>query len=89
MLKVPDIFQEVMNELCNGLVEYIRGYIYDLLIIINGFKQMRKKFSQAKNSFKSFPKNRFSPDIANLEYLGFKISRLGKMALPDLLKVKQ
>ena len=31
----PDIFQEKMNELFNGL-EYNRAYIDDLLIISNG-----------------------------------------------------
>ena len=31
----PDIFQEKINELFNGL-EYVKAYIYDLLIIING-----------------------------------------------------
>ena len=31
----PDIFQEKMNELFNGL-EYVRAYIDDLLIISNG-----------------------------------------------------
>ena len=30
----PDIFQEKMNELFNGL-EYVRAYIDDLLIISN------------------------------------------------------
>ena len=31
----PDMFQEKMNELCNGL-EYVRAYIDDLLFISNG-----------------------------------------------------
>ena len=31
----PDIFQEKMNELFNGL-EYVRAYIDDLIIISNG-----------------------------------------------------
>ena len=31
----PDIFQEKMNELFDGL-EYIRAYIDDLLILTNG-----------------------------------------------------
>ena len=72
----PDIFQEKMNELFNGL-EYVRAYIDDLLIISNGnfedhlnkVKIVLKKLKAAGfkiNAEKSF----FARD--NLEYLGFK-----------------
>ena len=72
----PDIFQEKMNELFNGL-EYVRAYIDDILIISNGncedrlniVKIVLKKIKAA--SFK------FNAEISlfirdNLEYLGFE-----------------
>ena len=76
-----------MNELFNVL-EYVRAYIYDLLIISNSnfedhqnkVKIVLKKFKAAGfkiNAEKSF----FARD--NLEYLGFKITRQGIMPLPD------
>ena len=83
----PDIFQEKMNELLNGL-EYVRAYIDDLLIIsnsnfedhLNRIKIVLKKLKAA--GFKiNVEKSFFSRD--NLEYLGFKITRQGIMPLPD------
>ena len=83
----PDIFQEKMNDLFNGL-KHARAYIDDLLIISNGnfedhqnkVKILLKKLKAAGfkiNAEKSF----FAKN--NLEYLGFQITRQGIMSLPD------
>ena len=87
----PDIFQEKINELFNGL-EYVRAYIDDHLIIsnenfedhLNKIKIVLKKLKAAGfkiNTFKSF----FVGD--NLEYLGIKITRQGIMSLPDNVQI--
>ena len=73
----PDIFQENMNRLFNGL-EYVRAYIDDLLIISNGnfedhltkVKIVLKKLKAAGFNIKA-EKSFFARD--NLEYLGVKI----------------
>ena len=83
----PDIFQEKMNKLFNGL-DYIRMCIDDLLIISNKsledhIKKIDKVLSKLKsvglkvNAFKSF----FARN--ELEYLGFKTTREGIIPLPD------
>ena len=47
----PDVFQEKINELCNGL-EYVGVYIDDLLIISNGnFEDHLNSFKQTKSSW--------------------------------------
>ena len=83
----PDIFQEKMNELFNGL-EYVRTYIDDLLIIsnksfedhINKSDKMLSKWIQKDfnvNTEKSF----FV--VIKLEYLWFRItSKQSIMPLP-------
>ena len=83
----PNIFQEKMNELFNGL-EYVRAYIDDLLIISNGnFEDHLNKVKIVLKKLKAFgfkinaDKLIFVRD--NLEYLGFKITRQGIMPLPD------
>ena len=78
----PDIFQEKMNELFNGL-GYVRGYIDDLLIINNCPKKVKIVLKILKAAgFKIIEeKSFFARD--NLEYLGFKITRQGIMPLPD------
>ena len=74
----PDVFQEYMSKLFNGL-EYVRTYIDDLLIIsnsnfedhINKAKTVLKKLKQAGskiNTEQSF----FTRD--NIEYHDFRIS---------------
>ena len=75
----PDIFQEKMTELFNGL-EYVRAYIDDLLIICNNnFEDNVNKIKIALNKLKATgfkintEKSLFASD--NLEYLGFKITR--------------
>ena len=83
----PDILQEEMNELFNGL-KYVRTYIDDLLIISNGnFQDHLNKVKIGWNNlnvagFKiNAEKLFFIRD--KLEYLGFKITRQGIMPLPD------
>ena len=83
----PDIFQEKMNELFNGL-EYGRAYIGGLLIIGNGnFEDHLNKVTIVLNKLEAAgftinaEKSFFARD--NLEYLGLKIARQGIMPLPD------
>ena len=86
----PDIFQEKMSELFYGL-DYVRAYIDDLLIIINGTYEdhlekldgVLYKLENAElkiNATKSF----FAKE--ELEYLGYWITRNGIM--PVAKKVK-
>ena len=93
LCKSPDIFQEKMNEVFNVL-EYVRAYIDDLIIISNGnfedhlnkVKIDSKKLKAAGfkiNAEKLF----FARD--NFEYLGFKITRQGIMPLPDKVQASK
>jgi len=78
----PDIFQEKMSELMQGL-EFARAYLDDLLVIstekgfdkhLNKLEQVLDRLSEAGlkiNAVKSF----FGR--TNLEYLGYNISRDG------------
>ena len=83
----PNIFQEKMNKLFNGL-EYFRTYIDDLIIIsnksfedyINKLDKLLSKLNQ--KGFKvSAEKSFFARN--ELEHLGFWIARQGIMPLPD------
>ena len=79
----PDIFQEKMNELFNGL-EYVRAYIDDLLIISNGnFEDHLNKVKIVLNKLKAagFKNNADKSFFArdSLEYFGFRITRQGIM----------
>ena len=82
----PDIYQEKMTELFNGL-EYVRAYIDDHSIMSNGnFEDHLNKakivFKQQKAAgFKINAEKSFLPEIT-LEYLGFKITRQGIISLP-------
>ena len=83
----PDIFQEKMNELLNGL-EYWRTYIDDQLIISNtSFEDHINKLVKvlSKLDQKGFKVNAEKSFFARnkLEYLGFRISRQGIMPLPN------
>ena len=83
----PDIFQDKMNELINGL-EYVRVYIDDLLIISNGNFEVhlnKAKIVLYKVKPVGFKINAEKSFCArdNLDYLGFKISRQGIMPLSD------
>ena len=83
----PDIFQEKMNELFNGL-EYVRAYIDDLLIISNGnFEDYLNKVKIVLNKLKAAGFKINTDKLAfvrnKLEYLGFIITRLGIILLPD------
>ena len=86
----PDVFQEKMNKLFNGL-EYVRTYIDDLLIIGNKsvddhINKLDKVLSKSnENDFKvNAEKSFFARN--ELEYLGFRITRQGIMPLPDKVK---
>ena len=82
----PDIFQEKMNDLFEGL-EYVRAYIDDLLIMTNGtwedhlekvgiaLRRLQKAGLKV-NADKSF----FGQ--SELEYLGYWVTRNGIMPLP-------
>ena len=75
------------NELFHGLV-YVRAYIDDLLIIINGnFEDHLNKVKIVWNKLKAagFNINADNSIFArdNLEYLGFQIARQRIMPLPD------
>ena len=74
----PDISQEKMNELFNGL-EYVRAYIGDLLIISNG--NFEDHLNKVKIVLKNEEKSFFAGD--NLKYLGFLITREGITPLSD------
>ena len=73
----PDIFQENMNELLNGL-EYVRAYI-NLVMGTQKRKNTVKIVLHKLNvtCFKINAKKKF------LLYLGFKITRQSKMSLHD------
>ena len=83
----PDIFQEKMNELFNGL-EYVRTFIDDLLIIFN--KTLNDHTKKLDNFFCKLNSSSFNVnaeksffDINELEHLGCKIIRQGIISLPD------
>ncbi len=86
----PDIFQEKMSELFNGL-EFVRTYINDLLCLTKGsfedhlekLERVLQRLRQAGlkvNGKKSF----FAK--TELEYLGYWITREGIKPLPDKVK---
>ena len=77
----PDIFQEKMNDLMEGL-EFARAYLYDILIISKGsfdehlvhIEQVLTRLSAAGLKI-CMSKSKICRD--NLEYLGYHISRKG------------
>ena len=88
----PDIFQEKMNELMSDL-ECIRAYIDDLLVItsasfedhLNKLEEVLKRLQKAGlkvNAKKSF----FGR--AELEYLGYWITRNGVKPMPQKVDAK-
>ena len=81
---IPDMFQEKMNKLFNGL-EYIRPYIDDLLIIRNKYfeehsNELDKVLSKLKT--KDFKVNAGKYFFAKNE-LEKRITRQGTIPLPD------
>ena len=83
----PDIFQEKMNELFNGL-KYVTTYIDDFFIISNKcFEYRINKLDKvlSKLNQKGFKVNAEKSFFARneLECLGFRITRQGIMPLPD------
>ena len=82
----PDIFQERMNDLFDGL-EYVRAYIDDLLIMTNGtWEDHLEKVGIALRRLQSAglkvnaEKSFFGH--SELEYLGYWVTRNGIMPLP-------
>ena len=86
----PDILQENMNKLFNGL-DYVRAYIDDLLIISNKslenhIEKLDKVLSKLKSAgFKVNAEKSFF-NRNELQYLDFKINRQGIKPLPDKIE---
>ena len=83
----PDIIQEKMNELLNGL-EYDRAYIdYQFINSYGNFEDHVNKIKIVLNKLKAAgfninaEKSKCAKD--NLEYLGFQITRQGTIRLPN------
>jgi len=87
----PDIFQEKMSELMNGL-EFARAYLDDLLIIsaAGGFTEhldrLEQVFTRLAESGLKVNASKSSFAKTNLNYLGYLISRDG--IKPSLKKVE-
>ena len=86
----PDIFQEKMNELMEGL-EFVRAYLDDLLIVTKGsFQDHLDKLEQVLTSLAeaglkvNVSKSHFCQH--ELEYLGYLINREG--VRPSMKKVE-
>ena len=82
----PDIFQEKMSELMQGL-NFVRCYIDDLLVISNGtyeehLKDVQKVLERLKNVGLKVNANKSSFCQPALEYLGYWITRDGISPLP-------
>jgi RNase H-like domain found in reverse transcriptase/Reverse transcriptase (RNA-dependent DNA polymerase) len=86
----PDIFQEKMSELFDGL-EFMRTYIDDLLCLTKGsFKDHLEKLERVLHRLREagLKVNGNKPFFAKteLEYLGYWITRDGIKPLPDKVK---
>ena len=86
----PDIFQEKMNELFNGL-DFVIMYIDDLLLISNKcFNDHIMKLDNVLSRLESAgfivnaEKSFFARNV--LEYLGFKVTKQCIMPSPDKVK---
>ena len=78
----PDIFQEKINELMEGLEEFIRAYLDDILIITKGsFEDHLEKVSEVFSRLQkaglqvNVAKSKFA--VQELEYLGFWLTPQG------------
>ena len=86
----PDIFQEKMAELFDG-IEYVRAYIDDLLVLTKGdfddhlekLEEVLKRIQEAGLKVNA-PKSFFAR--AELEYLGYWITRDGIKPLPKKIE---
>ena len=77
----PDIFQEKMSELMQGL-EFCRAYLDDLLIISKGnleehLEQLEKAFTRLSEAGLKVNALKYSFCKTELEYLGYWITRNG------------
>jgi len=82
----PDIFQEKMSELMDGL-EYVRAYIDDLLIISKGtyedhLADVNTVLQRLKDAGLKVNANKSTFAQAELEYLGYWITRDGIQPQP-------
>ena len=82
----PDIFQEKMSELMEGL-KFVRAYINDLLIISSGsftdnLKKLEKVFSRIQSAGLKINADKSFFRYAKLEYLGYWITRKGIQPIP-------
>ena len=89
----PDIFQEKMMELFDG-IEYVRAYIDDLLVLTKGtFEDHLEKLEfvlqrvQEAGLKVNAPKSFFAR--AELEYLGYLITREGIKPIPKKVEAVQ
>ncbi len=82
----PDIFQEKMSELMEGL-EYVRTYIDDLLVLTKGsfedhLEKLDRVLARLRQAGLRVNANKSFFAKAELEYLGYWISRDGIKPLP-------
>jgi Reverse transcriptase (RNA-dependent DNA polymerase) len=86
----PDIFQEKMSELMEGL-DFIRTYIDDLLVITkesfdDHLEKLDLVLQQLENARLKVNGNKSFFARTELEYLGYWITRNGIKPLPDKVK---
>ena len=86
----PDIFQEKMSELMEGL-EFVRTYIDDLLVITKGsfedhLEKLERVLVRLQKAGLRVNGNKSFYAQEQLEYLGYWITRDGIKPLPDKVK---
>ena len=86
----PDIFQEKMSELFDG-IEFVRTYIDDLLCLTKGtfedhLEKLERVLARLQQAGLKVNGNKSFFARAELEYLGYWITRDGIKPLPDKVK---
>ena len=86
----PDIFQEKMSELFDGL-EFVRTYIDDLLCLTKGdfsdhLEKLERILHRLQQAGLKINGNKSFFARTELEYLGYWITRSGMKPLPDKVK---
>jgi Reverse transcriptase (RNA-dependent DNA polymerase) len=86
----PDIFQEKMSELFDGL-EFVRTYIDDLLTLTKGtfedhLEKLKRGLYRLRQAGLKINGNKSFFAKTELEYLGYWITRDGIKPLPDKVK---
>ena len=82
----PDIFQEKMSELFDGL-EFVRTYINDLLCLTKGtfedhLEKLERILTRLQQAGLKVNANKFFFARSELEYLGYWVTRNGIKPLP-------